>query len=176
MRRDHAALHVCAGRPMGELGRAAKSQPAPFYSLRSQRGLRSRQLRAAAAHSVPTSRRSCREKELALQKATGSWNAALSLRDKLDVSFFTPLDASVRYLRAYTAIAAPLMESFFRYLAWMQTFSEVTRDYARIPLLGRHRSRVKSSMQKSSANWDNWIWPPCPRSLHRRICRLHRPQ
>jgi len=76
-----------------------------------------------------------REKELALQMATRLVERCAPLRDKLDASFFTPLDASVRYLRAYTAIAAPLMESFFRYLAWMQTFSEVTREYARIPLL-----------------------------------------
>jgi hypothetical protein len=75
------------------------------------------------------------EKELALQKANLLVDRCARLQGRLADEFFAPLDASVRYLRAYTSITGPLMESVFRFLAWSQSFSEAAREYIRIPLL-----------------------------------------
>jgi hypothetical protein len=75
------------------------------------------------------------EKKLALEKAEVLLAKCAKLKGKLEEKFFAPLFASMTYLRAYTLITGPLMESFFRFSAWSQTNSEVTREYIRIPLL-----------------------------------------
>lgn len=76
-----------------------------------------------------------REKERALEKACRLVERCAGLQGRLAEEFFAPLDASVRYLRAYASVAGPLLESVFRFMAWSQTFSEVTREFIRLPLL-----------------------------------------
>ncbi len=92
-----------------------------------------------------------KEKELALTKADALVERCARLEGSLDDAFFKPLFASVSYLRAYTAITGPLLESFFRFFAWSQTFSETSREYIRIPLvtsLGEGHRRIEKYRQE----------------------------
>jgi hypothetical protein len=75
------------------------------------------------------------EKMEAMKRADALVGQMARLKGRLDDRFFAPLQASASYLRLYVSIAGPLMETFFRFLAWEQTSSEVTREYIRIPLL-----------------------------------------
>jgi hypothetical protein len=75
------------------------------------------------------------EKDEARRRVTALVPRVVALGDKLDRKFHAPLLASISYLGLYVAVAGPLMEVFFRFLAWEQTSSEVTREYARLPLL-----------------------------------------
>jgi len=75
------------------------------------------------------------EKQEARERADALAARTARLKGTLEHCFFTPLYTSVSYLRLYVSIAGPLMETFFRFLAWEKTSSEVTREYARIPLL-----------------------------------------
>jgi len=75
------------------------------------------------------------EKQEALLRAERVVARCEKLRGELDEKFLAPLLASCRFLRAYVVAAGPLVESVFRFLKWEQTSSEVTREYARVPLL-----------------------------------------
>jgi hypothetical protein len=88
------------------------------------------------------------EKEEALAGVEALVPRAAALKDRLDPAIFAPFFAAVSYLRLYVTVAGPLMETFFRFLAWEKTSSETSREYLRIPLLASiatTRARMESA-------------------------------
>lgn len=75
------------------------------------------------------------EKKEALCKADDIVARCASLESDLEQRYFGPLINSVRFLRAYATIAAPLIDTFFEFLTWTNSNSEVTRERQRCHIL-----------------------------------------
>ena len=94
-------------------------------------------------------RRIIEEKEQAVGLSEEIVHRCEALEGKLSERYYQPLLTSCLYWRAYTLTAAPLVETFFRFLKWEKTSSDVSREYFRVPLLesiARCRSAIEQSL------------------------------